>query len=216
MTVISDKDLRTRDALIKAAALLLAEVGYAGATTTRIAVRAGLSRGALQYHFRSKDEIMVAVADYIADGVDLPDLGNAPSSLEARVDWCISYYRTFTLTKRYIAAVKLIYGLDPESAVYAEVMSIMKRLSSRGQLVMKELFYDVALDGEEFAALPRALAGHLYGCQVYRDIMSIDSKWADVDTGLLRDMLMAFVSARKKPRPPGGPAKRRAPKASPG
>lgn len=51
-----------RDQILQAAAEVVAEVGYANASTARIAERAGISKGVITYHFDSKDEIMRLIA----------------------------------------------------------------------------------------------------------------------------------------------------------
>ena len=49
---------RTREALLAAALLAFAEHGWRGATFERVAERAGLTRGALHHHFRSKEALL--------------------------------------------------------------------------------------------------------------------------------------------------------------
>ena len=51
----------TRDRLIDGAAEAFCRLGYAAATTTDIAKEAGATRGALYFHFQSKEEIARAV-----------------------------------------------------------------------------------------------------------------------------------------------------------
>ncbi len=51
----------TRAALLDACARMLATVGYAATTTTAVATEAGVSRGALQYTFGDRAEMMVEV-----------------------------------------------------------------------------------------------------------------------------------------------------------
>ena len=51
----------TRDRLIDGAAEAFCRLGYAAATTTDIAREAGATRGALYFHFQSKEEIARAV-----------------------------------------------------------------------------------------------------------------------------------------------------------
>jgi len=74
---------RTRDRVIEAAALCIAEEGFAHAHTNRIAERAGVSWGVLQYHFGDKAGLLSAIlerglhvleqgfADVEVDGDDL-------------------------------------------------------------------------------------------------------------------------------------------------
>ncbi|MEO9248409.1 helix-turn-helix domain-containing protein [Citricoccus nitrophenolicus] len=51
-----------REQIERAAAEVLADVGYAAASVARIAQQAGVSKGVITYHFRSKDEILRRVA----------------------------------------------------------------------------------------------------------------------------------------------------------
>lgn len=51
-----------REQIERAAAEVLADVGYAAASVARIAQQAEVSKGVVTYHFRSKDELMRRVA----------------------------------------------------------------------------------------------------------------------------------------------------------
>ncbi|UFR05200.1 MULTISPECIES: ScbR family autoregulator-binding transcription factor [Streptomyces] len=55
--VKQERAARTRAALIRAAAEVFAESGFAGASVSRIAERAGLTLGAVYFHFKSKEEL---------------------------------------------------------------------------------------------------------------------------------------------------------------
>ncbi len=58
--VRQERAIRTRRAILEAAASLFDEHGYEGASTTDIIMRSGLTRGALYHHFPSKESIAVA------------------------------------------------------------------------------------------------------------------------------------------------------------
>jgi AcrR family transcriptional regulator len=58
-----------REALLSAAAELFAQRGFRGASVDDIAERAGYSKGALYWHFHSKDELFFALMD---ESVDAP------------------------------------------------------------------------------------------------------------------------------------------------
>ena len=51
----------TRVRLLQATAAALEELGYAGASTTEVARRAGVSQGALYKHFPSKVQLLAAL-----------------------------------------------------------------------------------------------------------------------------------------------------------
>jgi len=54
----------TRERLLRAAIECLAELGWAGTTMGVIADRAGVSRGASQHHFHTRDELVTAAIEY--------------------------------------------------------------------------------------------------------------------------------------------------------
>jgi AcrR family transcriptional regulator len=63
----AERSAATRERLLEATVASLDEVGYAHTTTTLIADRAGVSRGAQMHHFPSKGELVAAAVEYLAD-----------------------------------------------------------------------------------------------------------------------------------------------------
>ena len=61
----SPKSLLTRARILDAAMRLFVDIGYHAATNARIAEAAGLTRGAMLYHFPDRDSLVEAVAPYI-------------------------------------------------------------------------------------------------------------------------------------------------------
>ncbi|MGA5527461.1 ScbR family autoregulator-binding transcription factor [Streptomyces pseudogriseolus] len=81
--------VRTRQTLVVAAAETFADVGYALATLPVISRRAGVSSGALHFHFASKDILAAEVEAEAAEAVrELADRcrSEAGTSLQALVD----------------------------------------------------------------------------------------------------------------------------------
>ena len=60
---LTDRGARTRERVMEAAIELVAEDGFPGASTNRIAERAGVTWGVLQYHFGDKQSIFAAVLE---------------------------------------------------------------------------------------------------------------------------------------------------------
>jgi AcrR family transcriptional regulator len=59
------KSLRTRARILDCAVRLLVEIGYGAATNARIAEAAGLTRGAMLYHFPTRETLVEAVVDHL-------------------------------------------------------------------------------------------------------------------------------------------------------
>src|SRR5439155_19309262 len=61
-----ERSAATREALMDATIDCLVDYGYAGTTTTRVAARARLSRGAQMHHFQRKAPLVVAAPLHLA------------------------------------------------------------------------------------------------------------------------------------------------------
>ena len=60
-----ERSAETRRRLLDATVACLFDRGYAGTTTTEIATRAGVSRGAQLHHFPKKDELVVGALEHV-------------------------------------------------------------------------------------------------------------------------------------------------------
>lgn len=102
-----------RDQIIQAAAAVVAEVGYANASTARIAERAGISKGVITYHFESKDEILRSAAlrffDRCGKEVD--------ASIEAATTACEQVHGWMRAELEFFAAHRI------ESIAMADIMA---------------------------------------------------------------------------------------------
>jgi AcrR family transcriptional regulator len=54
-----------RAQIVQAAIETLAEVGYANASLSRIAVRLGISKGVISYHFAGKDDLIAEIVSQV-------------------------------------------------------------------------------------------------------------------------------------------------------
>jgi AcrR family transcriptional regulator len=81
------KAILSRERVLKTAAQVFAEKGYAGTTMRAVAERAGLQAGSLYYHYRSKEELIEAVLSMglrgVADAVRLT-VAALPETASAR------------------------------------------------------------------------------------------------------------------------------------
>lgn len=62
-----DRSRATRRRLLEAAVACLAEHGWSGSTVSVVAERAGVSRGAAQHHFPTREDLFTAAVEYVAE-----------------------------------------------------------------------------------------------------------------------------------------------------
>ena len=94
----AQRSAATREALLEATIECLVEDGYAGTTTSRVALRAGVSRGAHLHHFQTRNALIAAALQQLAvrrhaEALAAADrLPAGPERLPAALDIIWSFY----------------------------------------------------------------------------------------------------------------------------
>jgi AcrR family transcriptional regulator len=151
------KSRRTRARILDAAMRLFAEVGYHAATNAMIAEAANLTRGAMLYHFGSREELVeAAVAHIEVERARLFEQAAAPAApgVDA-AEHAIDAYWGLLHEVPFVAFAEL------ESAARTEAML-------RDRLASAQSAFDRAQVGERFNALAQAGADPRF--QTSRDL----------------------------------------------
>ena len=128
----AERSATTRRKIIDAVAVVIAEEGFAQASSHRIAKRAGVTWGAVQYHFGAKADILGAVMD---DGLERFARRTRDLSLDGRplaqrvsllVDRCWEFYSSL----HYRAMLEIV--LNARSAEASERVHDTWRSDSAG------------------------------------------------------------------------------------
>lgn len=85
------KPLLSTDRIVEAARVLVDAEGLAAVSTRRLAAELGVSGPSLYNHFRTKDQILEAVADSVSAQVDLSMFEDGRDWRTALHDWAVSY-----------------------------------------------------------------------------------------------------------------------------
>jgi AcrR family transcriptional regulator len=80
-----DRSRATRQALLDATIECLADVGWSGTTVVEVAARAGVSRGAAQHHFATRDDLVRAAVESVTEQLTL-ELRRSAEALDHRAD----------------------------------------------------------------------------------------------------------------------------------
>lgn len=170
----SEQLAATRMQILDAAIETLAECGYAGASTTVIARRSGLTRGAQQHHFGTKDQMMVAVIEELGRRIEAADMEKALGHLEGRrrVRAALSVMSQMFSGPVPDAYIELWIASrsNPELAAPLVKTDIVARQGARALfgdklLEQADSKFDALLDLALFALRGMALDAHLAGAQ---------------------------------------------------
>jgi AcrR family transcriptional regulator len=136
-----ERSRATRQRLLESALDRLAELGWARTTVAVVAEHAGVSRGAAQHHFPTREDLFTAALDYMADirlaevrrrGAELP--GGARHT-EAVVDMLVSCY-TGPLFR---AALQMWVQAAADEALRAQLVPLEARLARETHAIAVEL-----------------------------------------------------------------------------
>jgi len=159
-----------REALLKAAIKVFADVGTRGATTRRIAQEAGVNEVTLFRHFPTKDDLLLAALEDFARHHTLHTLPDDPVDPRAELaTWCRAHHRELhkvrALLRRSMSEFeehpeRCAHGLQASIRVANELTDYLRRLKRAGL---------ASGDWDE-----RAAAAMLMGA-VFTDAMSRDT-----------------------------------------
>ncbi|MFE5245026.1 MULTISPECIES: ScbR family autoregulator-binding transcription factor [unclassified Streptomyces] len=186
--VKQERALRTRVRLVRAAAEVFAESGFAGASVSRIAERAGLTLGAMYFHFKNKEALAREIVRSQPDAVAPP----LPSDgLQKIIDITLTWSYQMLDEPLLLAGARLV--TDQELFISTEenshqqwtmvAMSTFAEAKEMGQL----------REGVDIPALARMLVSACTGAQMHAQMESGRRDLPDRVEEIWRCMLPAIA-----------------------
>lgn len=152
-----ERSTTTRTQLLDATIACLDELGWAGTTTTEIARRAGVSRGAQLHHFPTKQELVVTAVEHLFDRrraefvTAFAARAEDSHALEAAIDllWANVSGPTFN------AFLELLVAARTDAELLARVAPLTRRFHDHVQATFVDLFGDRLERGPFFEIAPQ-------------------------------------------------------------
>jgi AcrR family transcriptional regulator len=185
-----ERSATTRAALIGAAVAIIGELGWKAATTRLVAARAGVTRGALQHYFVSREDLLKAVAaemfDSLHSRLDTAALARSPVKERLRV-LMQHYYDVYSspLFHGVLAA-----SLDPDSGVEQYMRTGIIEHQTMIDRTWHDLFSDSALSANDLRTIRRIVMSGLRGYAV-QAVWSNHAVWKQD-----RDLFCQMVEAQ--------------------
>src|SRR2546425_7858793 len=139
----------SRQPLLRAAVGCFARLGYQGTTIDRIARDAGVTKGAVYYHFRDKEQLLFeAVKDHVGEFerqvlVEVTPELDAMAALRRVFDVCF-FHATVSNHRRFIITL-MVEALDTNPRLSVEFRNILRR--------MRVFLADVVRQGQQRGTL---------------------------------------------------------------
>jgi len=158
-------DLDTREALIAATVACMSEVGYFDTTTSLVAARAGLSRGALQYHFPKRQDLLVAVIDHVGrslvESIKTVPIGSGP--VETRLRHICEAYLSVFQSPTYLAQLQIWLGVRNDAQLHKKVEKHVSVTAAEQDRLWTRAFADLDVEPELIGALRRLMVSAVRG-----------------------------------------------------
>lgn len=140
------KSQLAREKIVQAVIGLIKEGGYANATSSRIAERAGLTWGAAQHHFGAKDDILDAIMEISHERFTarMSDPGLRKGSLSDRVSHFVDRMWEHYQDDIYIVVLEILLATR---AFHQASPTLGEQRHARAHYeTMREIFHDIRLD----------------------------------------------------------------------
>lgn len=203
-----ERSATTRSQLIEAAIACIAQLGLTKSTSSVIAAKAGLTSGAVQHHFQSRDELLLAVVvDFgksLADSDDEP--GPRNELIATRVKRILERYWNLYSSPQFLAIMNIWLGTQGNVAVYREMLDRLRWFEIRFDREWVELFSDCPADTGTIATARHVALGAMRGLALSLSY-SVDRSGAKAEVALLESMLIRTLEGEEKP-PPAKPRPR--------
>ena len=121
------KSERARTTICEATIRCLAESGYMETSINRVVEMAGVSKGALQYHFPSKEELMASTADYLLKRplrhADAAREADTHQDMRTRL---LNIWDRLTNTSAYLALLEILIASRTDKVLHARIADGLK------------------------------------------------------------------------------------------
>jgi AcrR family transcriptional regulator len=185
-----------RSALVEACILSLCELGYSSTTTQEICRRASATSGAIQHHFGSKDELLLATLNTLKDEMQgqLEELGQVRGSLEHRCEAFLQgLWRSFYGQARYMAVWEIYIGSRGDPVFHTKVMAQRFGTLDAYERIWRQIF-DLVEDDQARLDAMHVVLSFLRGLVLYTER---DPKAVEAQLAL---MASALAHMLKRPR----------------
>jgi AcrR family transcriptional regulator len=160
----------------------LHDLGYAGATTTEIAARARVSRGAQLHHFPTKTELVIAAVEHLFERRHeefVGAIGRLPAGME-RAAAAIDLLWAMVSGPLFQAWLELAVAARTDRALRARVVALDERFVDTVQRTFRELFPAPATPNPLHDVAPAFVLALMDGLALQRIVSDEADKFARV------------------------------------
>jgi AcrR family transcriptional regulator len=177
-----ERRLHTRRSLVIAAIRVVQDMGYANLTISRVASRAGLSNGAIQHHFSSREDLVVAILDalYPVLEISFDDVGSRQAAISKRVSAFIDPLWQIYSRPEYLVIWDIAFGTRGDASLGVKLKAYQRHISASIRKQLTASFADVGLTAKGADQLFSVIISCLRGFAL-QSLFGVHRRRADLD-----------------------------------
>jgi AcrR family transcriptional regulator len=159
-----------RRRLLDATVWCLYEKGYGGTTTLEVQQRAGVSRGALLHHYKSRADLMVAAIDHLTREriSEVLRAARTPPPTDKRVDWAVKILWSTFEGPLFTASLELWLAARNDPDLLKSLLPQERILGQAIRSMATDLFGPAASDRSSFGESLEVLIDAMRGAAARR------------------------------------------------
>lgn len=197
----AQRSARTRAKLMAAAIDCLVERGYSGTTTTEVADRAGVSRGAELHHFPSKIDLVTSAVRHLADQwlAEFHRLSEAIPREANRVSAVTDLLWSTFSGRLFTAALELWVAARTDRELFATLASTERQIGLSIRASFEEIYGDYR-SAPDFRSLTR-LSIHVMRGMALEAMLGADARRREEALGLWKRLASQMLQGRGEAAP---------------
>jgi AcrR family transcriptional regulator len=193
-----ERSAETRSRLIKAAIQVLGESGFANLTISKVTQRAGLTNGAMQHHFPSRDDLMLALMDAVYPVLQIPfkTIGAERLGVRERISKVVDLLWGIYSRPEYLAIWDIALGSRGDRKLWARVRSYQRDIATRMRDEFATLFSDLDMPDDDVEHIFSLTISYMRGVALQSMFGSAPLRRADL--ALIKDVAYDQLMIRAK------------------
>jgi AcrR family transcriptional regulator len=199
------KSVKMRETVCKATVACLFELGYNETTISRIVERAGVSRGAVQHHFPTKEDLIIAAAERLLErSLDFSNPREwVNDTSPSMADELLKTWSKVINTKQYQALLEILTAARTDKRLRERISPILQRWNSIIDRRMVEAFESVGGDDKDVELLMLMNRSLMRGLVIQDRYMTdpayaltVVNRWIELVAPLLRPRQNKKIDAK--------------------
>lgn len=177
-----ERSTETRRKLVEAAIGVLDEAGYANLTISKVTERAGLTNGAMQHHFPSRGDLLLALLDALYPVLEIPyeRIAEQKLPIRERVGMLVDQLWQIYSRPEYLAIWDIAFGTRSDPTLHPRLRSYQREISARMLPHLAALFADIGLPQAASGRIFPLVISYLRGIAL-QTVFGVDRSQADLD-----------------------------------